>query len=80
VRARFASIAQRELKEAREFYDITESGLGARFLDEVEATVKRIIAQTMAWTPMSPRTRRCRTKRFPFGMFYQIRREEILIV
>jgi plasmid stabilization system protein ParE len=80
VRARFTSTAQRELKEALEFYDQAEIGLGARFLDEAEATVKRIIAHPMAWTPMSPRTRRCRIKRFPFGLFYQIRSDEILIV
>jgi hypothetical protein len=78
--ARFASSAERELQEAMAFYEAAESGLGGRFLNEVEATVERIIAHPMAWAPMSPRTRRCRIKRFPFGLFYQIRGEEALIV
>ena len=34
----------------------------------------------LAWTPMSARTRRCRLHRFPFGLFYQVRPDEILIV
>lgn len=80
MKARFTSAAERELQEAVEFYEAVENGLGARFLDEVEAAVSRVIAHPMAWAPMSARTRRCRTSRFPYGLFYQIRRDEILIV
>jgi plasmid stabilization system protein ParE len=80
VNARFTSTAQAELQEAVEFYEAAENGLGARFLDEVEAVVARIITHPEAWTQMSPRTRRCRTHRFPYGLFYQIRTDEILIV
>jgi plasmid stabilization system protein ParE len=80
VKARFLSTAERELQQAVEFYESAENGLGARFLDEVEAAVARITAQPEAWTPLSSRTRRCRTHRFPFGLFYQIKPEEILIL
>jgi toxin ParE1/3/4 len=80
VKARFTSTAEIELREAMEFYEATQNGLGARFLEEVEAAVKLIEAHPLAWSPMSPRTRRCRTNRFPFGLFYQLRRDEILIV
>jgi toxin ParE1/3/4 len=80
VNARFTSVAERELQEALEFYEAAENGLGARFLDEVEAAAARITTHPEAWTRMSPRTRRCRTSRFPYGLFYQIRHDEILIV
>jgi len=79
VNARFTSSAETELREAAGFYEAAENGLGARFLDEVEAVVARIPANPEAWAPMSPRTRRCRTHRFPFGLFCQIRADEILI-
>ncbi|MGD0262644.1 MAG: type II toxin-antitoxin system RelE/ParE family toxin [Verrucomicrobiota bacterium] len=80
MNARFTSTAERELQEAIEFYEAAENGLGARFLDEVEAAVARIVAHPLAWTPLSPRTRRCRTHRFPYGLFYQIRTDEILVL
>jgi hypothetical protein len=39
VEARFLSTAELELKEAMEFYEAARRGLGAEFLDEIEATV-----------------------------------------
>ena len=80
MKARFASTAERELKEAMGFYESARQGLGAEFLAEVEATTYLIQSFPLAWTSLSPRTRRCRTHRFPFGIFYQVRRDEILIV
>jgi hypothetical protein len=80
VKARFLSTAELELKEAVEFYEAAREGLGAEFLTEVEATVSLIEAHPLAWTNLSPRTRRCRTHRFPYGLFYQVRSDEILIV
>lgn len=80
MKARFASTAERELKEAIEFYESAREGSGAEFLAEVEATTHLIESFPLAWISLSLRTRRCRTHRFPFGLFYQVRRDEILIV
>jgi len=80
VKARFLSTAEWELKEAMEFYESAREGLGAEFLAEVEATMHLIESFPLAWTSLSPRTRRCRTRRFPYGLFYQVRGKEILIV
>lgn len=80
MKARFTSAAELELREAMEFYEAAQNGLGARLLDEVEAAVRLIETHPLAWAPMSPRTRRCRTNRFPYGLFYQVRGNEILIV
>ena len=80
MRVRFTSTAEAELKAAMEFYQSSKAGLGAEFLAEVEATISLIESFPLAWSPLSPRTRRCRTHRFPYGLFYQVRRDEILIV
>jgi hypothetical protein len=40
---RFLTSAVIELGEAAEFYDERVSGLGSDFLDEVDATISRII-------------------------------------
>lgn len=65
MKARFLSTGEWELKEAMEFYEAAQTGLGAEFLAEVEATTHLIEAHPLAWTPLSARTRRCRTHRFP---------------
>jgi hypothetical protein len=80
TRYRFTSSALTELKQATLNYEEKESGLGGILLDEVDATVTRILANPNAWHPLSRRTRRCRTHRFPFGLIYQIRPDEILIL
>lgn len=77
---RFTSTAEVELKEAMEFYQSAREGLGAEFLAEVQAATDLIESFPLAWSPLSPRTRRCRTHRFPYGLFYQVRSDEILIV
>ncbi len=76
---RFTSAALTELREAIIYYEHLENGLGAAFLDEIEATVNRVLQYPEAWHQLSPRLRRCRTHRFPFGLIYQIRTDEILI-
>ena len=77
---RFTSTAEMELKVAMEFYQSAREGLGAEFLAEVQAATNLIESFPLAWSPLSPRTRCCRTHRFPYGLFYQVRAEEILIV
>jgi plasmid stabilization system protein ParE len=76
---RFTSAALSELKEATGYYQQKENGLGGAFLDEIDATVERILRFPQAWHLLSAGTRRCRTHRFPFGLLYQIRPDEILI-
>jgi hypothetical protein len=77
---RFTSAASSELKRACLDYDRRETGLGVRFLTEVDQAVARIVMAPEAWRPLSARTRRCLVHRFPFGVLYQIRSREILIL
>lgn len=79
TRYRFTSAALTELRQATLYYEQRENGLGTAFLDEIEATLKRILQHPAAWHLLSARTRRCRTHRFPFGLIYQIRDDEILV-
>ena len=76
---RFTSAALTELRQATRYYEERENGLGTEFLNEIEATLSRVLKHPNAWHPLSTRTRRCRTHRFPFGLIYQIRADEILI-
>ena len=80
MEVRFLNAAQIELDEAFYYYEEQIEGLGHDFIKEVLATVKRIKNNPEAWTQLSVRTRRCLTHRFPFGIVYQLRENEILIV
>jgi plasmid stabilization system protein ParE len=80
MKARVSLAAERDLAEAAAYYDRQMPGLGAQFLNEAEAALNRIISLPGAWQPLSPNTRRCRLHRFPYGLVYSIRGDEILIV
>lgn len=80
MQVRFLEIARLELDQAVEYYRYESPGLGEAFIAEVTKTLDRIGEYQEAWHPLSPRTRRCRTRRFPYGIIYQIRESEILIL
>jgi plasmid stabilization system protein ParE len=80
MRIRFLEIAQIELHEAIEYYNYEVPRLGEAFLTEVLSALDRIGRHPEAWQPCSKRTRRCQTRRFPYGIMYQKRKDEILIV
>ncbi|GAA5484438.1 type II toxin-antitoxin system RelE/ParE family toxin [Haloferula sargassicola] len=78
---RFLSPALLELTEAAQFYHQEVEGLGAEFLEEVDAAISRILQFPEAWSPLKDDFRRCSLRRFPYVIIYTIRDEgEILII
>src|SRR5581483_1156168 len=53
--------------------------LGLEFLDEVERTIERILQHPEAWTRVAEHHRRCRTRRFPYGLLYSIEQDVVII-
>jgi len=80
MKINFLEIAQIELIEAIEYNNYEIPGLGDAFLTEVLNALDRIGEFPEAWHPSSKRARRCQTRRFPYGIIYQIREQEILVV
>ena len=74
------SAAEREFKEAVDYYNRELPGLGFEFALEISYAVERIKKNPEAWTKLSNRSRRCIAKRFPFGIIYQPRKNCIMIV
>lgn len=75
-----AEAARQELADAVAYYDAQGHGLGDSFLDEFAAAVARIEEYPEAWPSLSPNTRRCRLRRFPYGLIYRSDGEIILII
>jgi|SRR4051812_15185571 hypothetical protein len=72
--------ARVEFIEAIAYYESCREGLGLRFSREVHATINRITLRPTAWPQISDNTRRCLTRRFPFGLIYEVRQTDILII
>jgi len=80
MRVDFLDPANTEFIETIAYYNRQSEGLGYEFAAEIKRAMERILQYPQAWTPLSKRTRRCRTNRFPYGLIYQIRSNIILIV
>jgi len=76
----FLEVAQIELGDAIGYYNCEVPGLGNAFLTEVLSALDRTGEFPEAWQQSSKRTRRCQTRRFPYGIIYQVREDEILVV
>jgi len=80
MKINFLEIAKVELDDAIEYYNYEVPGLGDAFLTEVLNALDRVGEFPEAWHQCSKRARRCRTRRFPYGIIYQIREQEILVI
>jgi len=76
----FLEAAQSEFDATIDYYEEQCAGLGFEFAAEVEQTMERINHYPEAWSPLSPRVRRCLVNRFPFSVIYEARSEMLIIV
>ncbi len=76
----FEEHAREELRDAIAYYEAVDLGLGNSFRAAIENAISLIRQFPNAWPPLSATTRRCRTKRFPYGIIYRIKNNEIQIL
>ena len=80
MNVRVLEIAQRELDEAVSYYNGQVAGLGDAFLLEAVAAIERIRQFPDAWHPLGENVRRCRLRRFPYGLIYYVDETGVLLV
>lgn len=74
------SPARRELEDIFNYYNREQPSLGYTFALEAKKTFSRIVDFPEAWHSLSPNTRRCRVKDFPYAVIYNYTKEEIVIL
>jgi plasmid stabilization system protein ParE len=69
-----------EYDEAIAYYEDCQAGLGKQLTQEIDASIKLIQAFPIAWTTLEGEIRRILVRRFPFGLLYILRNDEIYIL
>ena len=77
---RLLEVAALELDEVIAYYNGQAPGLGNAFLLETVAAIDRIRRFPQAWHPLGGDVRRCRLRRFPYGLIYHEEGGDTLIV
>ncbi|MEE4354911.1 MAG: type II toxin-antitoxin system RelE/ParE family toxin [Desulfococcaceae bacterium] len=77
---RFLRKASQELDEAVEWYNQQSSGLGIKFLDEVDKGLRRISIYPYSCVEIEDNIRRCLVSRFPYGLIYGMDEGMIVII
>jgi len=72
--------ADAEFREAIEYYETCQGGLGEDFYFEIHSTIDRILSLPEAWPVLEGDIRRCLVHRFPYGVLYCIEAEAIFIL
>ena len=72
--------AGRDLAEAAIWYEEQRPALGQRFLDEVAAAFTVISETPLIFPVVHKNARRALIRRFPFGVYYRIEADEIVVV
>lgn len=78
--AAFHDLAKVELNEAAQYYERESPGLGAAFVAEVERCTAAILEHPEASPIVTRAIRRRLLRRFPYGLLYTVRREQVRIL
>jgi plasmid stabilization system protein ParE len=68
-----------ELYEAVDWYEARSLGLGAEFLRSLDAALASVEREPLSHAIVHANFRRALLRRFPYGLIYEISRDEILI-
>ena len=77
---RFLTPAILEVEAASQFYESNKPGLGREFLDEIDDTIQRILSNPQAWQVLDGEIRRCRLRRFSYGIIYTLLDDDIALI
>jgi plasmid stabilization system protein ParE len=63
-----------------EWYEVEQTGLGAEFLDELDASYSRIVEGPFKYRDLTAGIRRSLLRRFPFAVYFAIEADVIVVL
>ena len=72
--------AETDIEEAALWYEKQRQGLGQEFLDEILSLCETIAENPAMYPVVHRRTRRALIRRFPFGVYFRIDDEQVVVV
>jgi len=79
-RPEFHRLAERELNEATQYYDLEKPDLGSSFLREVDRCLRSLEKHPEAGPILRGSVRRRLLRRFPYALLYTVKPESIRIL
>jgi plasmid stabilization system protein ParE len=76
----FLSPAQAELDDAFSWYEEQAVGLGYEFLNELDLALRLVATFPELQPQISKKIRRCLVNRFPYGIYYGIKDDTIVVI
>lgn len=76
----FHAEVEDDLKDAARWYDGRRAGLGDDFMEIVEETLEKVVSNPYRYAPLERDVRCVRMKRFPYGIFFYVFREQVVVV
>jgi plasmid stabilization system protein ParE len=80
LRVHFSEQAATELEAAAIWYEEQQRGLGSEFIRSIDVSLSKISRSPLLYSIALDEMRRCLLKKFPFGIFFSIESDHILIV
>ena len=77
---RFTPEAEAELTDARQWYAHQRKDLDLEFMQCVDDTLSRVVANPYLFPVIHRNLRRAVVRRFPFAVFYEVTVDEIQVV
>ncbi len=79
MKVRFLEPAYEEYREAIEFYNLQKSGLGDKFIGEIDSTISIIKNYPDSFPSYTQHTKKALVNTSPYNIIYLIQNKEIVI-
>lgn len=80
MRYEFHPEARAEYLAAVARYEDRQSGLGTRFMIEIEDAIQRVVQAPSRWRNIRGDVRRCLAHKFPYGVLYSVESDHVLVL